>query len=113
MGWIMIKDLVDNFLEQINKDIFWVDEDCRIWKSDEINDTDLKDILYLVSIGGGCKQFLTRNKLNALYEEGYKRTLLRPDVILALHSWALYTHGFTQDRPRYLVTLSGKYLKVK
>lgn len=103
-----------NILEFLQfSNAFWINVDYKELESTDIDDQYLINICYFVAKGLGHQAFIyLKDRINRIYEEAYKRKILRPDIILLLHSWALYHHGYLENEPRYFPSETGEYLKL-
>lgn len=90
---------------------FWIDRNFVGYDASEIDDDYLKHIIYFVSEGKGWDFFLTKDRINAIFEEAYARKICRPDVIFALHRMSLYNFGYTTHMPRLTVDWNGNYIR--
>ncbi len=89
--------------------VFWINADKEMLTADEVDNDYLKHIMYFVADGCGWKWFVDKDVINNIFEEAYKRNAFRADVVFLLHLKALYTYGYSERKPRYLVDWEGNY----
>lgn len=66
----------------MEKQIAWIDRNCKKYSMDEISDEYLLNILTFICDGGGYDHFLTKEKITNLFNEAEKRGLPHTNSLL-------------------------------